>query len=207
MRHKMDKKNILEKIKVILSNRQTKNIETDYLAIRQTDFPQTGDDKKISLRNSEYNLFPVDEAQDLKDNLMSIWREGGNVRGNKQFELLAPIARRGGNTESVAEENAVKRREAWAARHYKDYQLAGVVAQIKWLVVGSEGLDHMRAVIREAKDKLKQKSMEQRVEPLPGQDKETFLAYCMDSAIMTNEYPDTAQRYAVCQSYWSNKTE
>jgi hypothetical protein len=207
MRHKMDKKNILEKIKVILSNRQTKNIETDYLAIRQTDFPQTGDDKKISLRNSEYNLFPVDEAQDLKDNWMSIWREGGNVRGNKQFELLAPIARRGGNTESVAEENAVKRREAWAARHYKDYQLAGVVAQIKWLVVGSEGLDHMRAVIREAKDKLKQKSMEQRVEPLPGQDKETFLAYCMDSAIMTNEYPDTAQRYAVCQSYWSNKTE
>ena len=203
----MDKKNILEKIKVILSNRQTKNIETDYLAIRQTDFPQTGDDKKISLRNSEYNLFPVDEAQDLKDNWMSIWREGGNVRGNKQFELLAPIARRGGNTESVAEENAVKRREAWAARHYKDYQLAGVVAQIKWLVVGSEGLDHMRAVIREAKDKLKQKSMEQRVEPLPGQDKETFLAYCMDSAIMTNEYPDTAQRYAVCQSYWSNKTE
>ena len=148
-----------------------------------------------------------DEAQDLKDNWMSIWREGGNVRGNKQFELLAPIARRGGNTESVAEENAVKRREAWAARHYKDYQLAGVVAQIKWLVVGSEGLDHMRAVIREAKDKLKQKSMEQRVEPLPGQDKETFLAYCMDSAIMTNEYPDTAQRYAVCQSYWSNKTE
>jgi len=207
MRHKMDKKNILEKIKVILSNRQTKNIETDYLAIRQTDFPQTGDDKKISLRNSEYNLFPVDEAQDLKDNWMSIWREGGNVRGNKQFELLAPIARRGGNTESVAEENAVKRREAWAARHYKDYQLAGVVAQIKWLVVGSEGLDHMRAVIREAKDKLKQKSMEQRVEPLPGQDKETFLAYCMDSAIMTNEYPDTAQRYAVCQSYWSNKKE
>ena len=52
-----------------------------------------------------------------------------------------------------------------------------------------------------------QRADEQRVEPLPGQDKETFLAYCMDSAIMTNEYPDTAQRYAVCQSYWSNKTE
>ena len=125
---------------------------------RATDFPQQGDDAKISLRNSEYQLFPVEEAQDLKDNYLSIGREGGNIRGNRQFELLAPIARRGGNTESVAEENAVKRREAWAARHFEDYSLAGVVAQVKWLVVGSQGLDHMRSVISDAKKKLEQKS-------------------------------------------------
>ena len=127
----------------------------DILASRQTNFPEAGDDNKVSLRNSKYQLFPVDEAQDLKDNWLSIWREGGNIRGNRQFELLAPIARRGGNTESLAEENAVRRREAWAARHYEDYQLAGVIAQVKWLVVGSRGLDHMRSVINEAKDKLR----------------------------------------------------
>lgn len=127
----------------------------DILASRKTDFPEAGDDNKVSLRNSKYQLFPVDEAQDLKDNWLSIWREGGNIRGNRQFELLAPIARRGGNTESLAEENAVRRREAWAARHYEDYQLAGVIAQVKWLVVGSRGLDHMRSVISEAKDKLR----------------------------------------------------
>jgi hypothetical protein len=142
----MDKKQILAKAKGILH-------------ARQTDFPEAGDDKKISLRNSKYQLFPVEEAQDLKDNYLSIWREGGNIRGNAQFILLAPIARRGGNTETVAEENAVKRREAWAARHFEDYSLAGVVAQIKWLVVGSRGLDHMRAVIREAKDKLEDKDI------------------------------------------------
>ena len=146
---KDNKNHILQRIKTHVETlRTTKHIN------RISDFPEAGDDDKISLRNSKYQLFPVEEAQDLKDNYLSIWRKGGNIRGNRQFELLAPIARRGGNTESVAEENAVKRREAWAARHLKDYQLAGVVAQVKWLVVGSRGLDHMRAVIREAKDKL-----------------------------------------------------
>lgn len=127
---------------------------------RETNFPTSGDDSKISLRNSKYERFPVEDAQDLKDNFLSVWREGGNIRGNRQFELLAPIARRGGSTESVAEENAVKRREAWAARHFKDYSLAGVVAQVKWLVVGSRGLDHMRSVISEAKKKLEDKLFE-----------------------------------------------
>ena len=189
----MDKKQILAKAKGILH-------------ARQTDFPEAGDDKKISLRNSKYQLFPVEEAQDLKDNYLSIWREGGNIRGNAQFILLAPIARRGGNTETVAEENAVKRREAWAARHFEDYSLAGVVAQIKWLVVGSRGLDHMRAVIREAKDKLEEKKVEQeRVEPLAGQSKDEYLAYCMASSTMMGEFPQEDQRYAVCLSKWEGK--
>ena len=172
----------------------------DLLATRQTNFPEAGDDLKVSLRNSQYDLFPVEEAQDIKDNYLSIWREGGNIRGNRQFELLAPIARRDGVVETLAEENAVRRREAWAARHFEDYSLAGVVAQIKWLVVGSRGLDHMRAVIREAKDKL-----EERVSPRPDQSKDEFLSFCMDNATMIGEYPDPDQRYAVCNSYWENK--
>jgi len=148
----------------------------DILATRQTDFPEAGDDLKVSLRNSKYDLFPVEEAQDIKDNYLSIWREGGNIRGNRQFELLAPIARRGGNVETLAEENAVRRREAWAARHFEDYSLA------------------------EAKDKL-----QERVSPRPDQSKDEFLSFCMGSATMIGEYPAEDQRYAVCNSYWENK--
>jgi hypothetical protein len=177
----------------------------DILATRQTNFPEAGDDLKVSLRNSKYDLFPVEEAQDLKDNYLSIWREGGNIRGNRQFELLAPIARRDGVVETVAEENAVRRREAWAARHFEDYSLAGVVAQIKWLVVGSRGIDHMRSVIREAKDKLEER--QQRVEPLAGQSKDEYLAYCMASSTMMGEFPQEDQRYAVCISKWEGKSE
>ena len=54
---------------------------------------------------------------------------------------------------SAAEEEAVRLREAWVARHAGDFQLPGVVAQIKWLAIGSRGIDHMRQVVNEAKAK------------------------------------------------------
>ncbi len=118
-----------------------------------TNFPARGDNKTVSLRNSGFKVFPVAEAEALKANYPSVWRKGGNIRGNKQFTLLRPVAKRGGKVDGLSEENAVRRREAWAARHRKDFQLAGVVAQVKWLVVGDRGLDHMRAVLAEAKAK------------------------------------------------------
>ena len=123
-----------------------------------TNFPEDGDDKKVTLRNSQYALFPVGEAEDLKENFPEIWSKGGNVKGNEQFRKLAPIAKRGGVPDGEAEENAIRLREAWVARHRGDFQLAGVVAQVKWLAVGDRGLDHMRKVIREAKAALKDRS-------------------------------------------------
>ena len=125
-----------------------------------TNFPSEGDDKKVTLRNSQWKLFPVGEAEDLKENWPEIWRKGGNIKGNEQFAKLAPIAKRGGVPDGEAEENAIRLREAWVARHEGDHQLAGVVAQIKWLAVGSRGLDHMRKVINEAKDKAKERTAE-----------------------------------------------
>lgn len=118
-----------------------------------TNFPTRGDNKTVSLRNSGFKVFPVAEAEALKADYPSVWRKGGNIRGNKQFTLLRPVAKRGGKVDGLTQENAVRRREAWAARHRKDFQLAGVVAQVKWLVVGDRGLDHMRAVLAEAKAK------------------------------------------------------
>ena len=128
----------------------------------KTNFPEQGDNQKISLRNSQYALFPVGEAEDLKENWPDIWRKGGNIKGNEQFAKLGPIAKRGGVPKTKAEEQAVKLREAWMARHKGDFQLAGVVAQIKWLGVGSRGIDHMRAVIRKAKEASKGRSIQPR---------------------------------------------
>ena len=118
-----------------------------------TNFPARGDNKKVSLRNSGFKTFPIGEAERLKADYPAIWRKGGNIRGNKQFRLLAPVAKRGGTIDGLSEENAVRRREAWAARHRADFRLAGVVAQVKWLVVGDRGLDYMRGVLTEAKQK------------------------------------------------------
>lgn len=127
-------------------------------AEKKTNFPSDGDDKKVSLRNSQWKLFPVGEAEELKEKWPEIWSKGGNVKGNEQFAKLAPIAKRGGVPDGEAEENAIRLREAWVARHEGDFQLAGVVAQIKWLAIGSRGIDHMRAVINEAKDKAGDRS-------------------------------------------------
>jgi hypothetical protein len=71
---------------------------------------------------------------------------------------LAPLAKRGGSPSSPAEERAVRLREAWGARHRGNKRIAGVIAQIKWLVVGDIGLDGMRAVINEAKEALGDRS-------------------------------------------------
>jgi HK97 family phage portal protein len=132
--------------------------EDESRAEEVTNFPEDGDDKKVTLRNSQYQLFPVGEAENLKENWPDIWRKGGNIKGNEQFAKLAPLAKRGGTPDGEAEENAIRLREAWVARHRGDFQLAGVVAQIKWLSVGDRGLDHMRAVIREAKEKSEGRS-------------------------------------------------
>lgn len=123
-----------------------------------TNFPDDGKDQQVALRNSQWERFPHAEALDLKENHPEIWDEGGNILGNKQFNRLLPIAQRDSSiAQTETEEKAIRLREAWGARHFRDHRLAGVVAQIKWLVVGSRGLDHMRAVISEEKQRLRDK--------------------------------------------------
>jgi len=123
-----------------------------------TNFPNDGDNLQVSLNNSEYRLFPLGYAQDLKDNWPEIWNKGGNILGNTQFNRLMPIAKRENRkATTTTEEKAIRLREAWMARHLRDFRLAGVVAQIKWLGIGSRGTDHMRNVIEAEKKKINEK--------------------------------------------------
>ena len=128
-----------------------------------TNFPKRGDDKEVSLNNTEYRIFDPDYAKDLKDNWPSIWRRGGNIEGNNQYRRLAPIlARQDRKPKTDTEEMAIRKREAWAARHLQDFRLAGTVAQIKWFVVGERGQTYMKDLIEEEKRKIegrKERSM------------------------------------------------
>ena len=155
----------IEQALTALLTKEMQKKNTDALEMRgsvgdvdPTNFPEDGEDQQVALRNSNFDRFPHDEAQDLKDNYPEIWNKGGNILGNKQFNRLKPIAERDSSiAQTETEEKAIRLREAWAARHFRDYRLAGVVAQIKWLVVGSRGLDHMRAVISAEKNRLESK--------------------------------------------------
>ena len=136
---------------------------------KQTNFPRSGDDETISLRNSKYPQFDYGFARDVKESTIGkkIWKTGGNIRGNEAF-MLWGRAREGSKTPAVLD--WIKERESWAARHFRDGQkfkdgktepnlsnVAGVVAQLKWGVIGTLGEQGMKDVILELTKKLEGK--------------------------------------------------
>ena len=139
---------------------------------RQTNFPNKGDDKKISLRNSEEPQFDFDFAKTIKEQTPEIWKAGGNIRGNEAF-MLWERARDGQDTEAIRE--WIKEREAWIKRHFEDGKqfkgdtepnlsnVGGVVAQIKWGTIGTLGEQGMKDVILELTKKLEGKKEENQV--------------------------------------------
>ena len=132
-----------------------------------TNFPKRGDNKKISLRNSNYPQFDHEFASNVKDGIKDIWKAGGNIRGNEAF-MLWSRARQGSETPAVL--SWIKEREAWAARHFRDGRqfsdgslepnlsnIAGVISQIKWGVIGTLGQQGMKDVVLELTKKLEGK--------------------------------------------------
>ena len=121
-----------------------------------TDFPTQGDDKKVSLSNSQYPQFDRAFAEMVQMEHPDVWRAGGNIRGNDAFVLWGR-AREGSDTDGVLD--WIREREAWAARHFKDgahltsdepvlSNIGGVVAQMKWGVIGTLGESGMKDAIR-----------------------------------------------------------
>lgn len=121
-----------------------------------TNFPAVGENRRVSLVNSRFKVFPVSVARQLREEYPEIWSKGGTPLANLQFRKLAPIVDRRGVVETDAEEEAVRLREAWAARHVGDTDAAGVIAQIKWLVVGSQGIDRMLRVMGVEKARVRE---------------------------------------------------
>lgn len=113
-------------------------------------------DEVTSLRDSKWDTFDIAWAKKLQDEHPDIWAKGGNIKGNDQWRILTQIAAKGKAT-TQAELNALKLREAWIARHKGDFRLPGVIAQIKWLAVGTRGEDYMKNVVREAIDRKDEK--------------------------------------------------
>lgn len=118
-----------------------------------TNFPKVEDNETISLVNSSYELFPLDYAESLRENYPSIWERAGNIQGNDTYRVIKRIREEDRNADelTINDQDIIKMREAWSARHYEDFRLNGVIAQIKWHMIGSRGLDHMKNVIDEAK--------------------------------------------------------
>lgn len=113
-----------------------------------------------SFKSSQWKMFDRSFAARIKKEYPEIWAAGGNIKGNAQYAILTKIAEQGGKATTSDQMAALKLREAWVARHAQNFQLPGVIAQMKWLAVGSRGEDYMKNVVREAIDKKNQKSSE-----------------------------------------------
>jgi HK97 family phage prohead protease len=107
-----------------------------------------------SFAKSKWKTFDPQFAEMIQSKYPSIWKLGGNIKGNDQYRALKPVLARGGKATSEAEINALELREAWVARHHDDHLPAGVMAQIKWFAVGSRGEGYMKDVIRKEIAKL-----------------------------------------------------
>ena len=107
------------------------------------------EEKPITFRTSKWDRFDPDFAEMIRTKHPDIWALGGNIKGNDQYRKLYPITKRDGVPNSETEVNALKLREAWVARHYKDFRIAGVIAQIKWLAVGSRGEQYMKNLVKD----------------------------------------------------------
>lgn len=110
-------------------------------------------EETISFRTSKWKRFDPDFAEMIRTEHPDIWKLGGNIRGNDQYRKLYPITKRNGVPNSQIEIDALKLREAWNARHYNDFRIAGVIAQVKWLAVGSRGEQYMKNLINEEIEK------------------------------------------------------
>ena len=112
------------------------------------------DDEVSSFGKSKWKMFDREFAARIKEDYPEIWAKGGNIKGNAQYSILTKIADEGGKATTQDQINALELREAWVARHAGDFRLPGVIAQIKWLAVGSRGQDYMKNVVREAMKKV-----------------------------------------------------
>tara|TARA_R100000951_G_scaffold116401_2_gene128052 strand:- start:4949 stop:7012 length:2064 start_codon:yes stop_codon:yes gene_type:complete len=183
--------------------------EEDEKAKDITNFPKRGENKKISLRNSNFPQFDYRFAKTLADdqsaNGRKIWKAGGNIRGNDAYRFWSQ-ARDGKDSPGVLA--WIKEREAWCARHTvvdgnqfaggsKEPNLsniAGVVALIKWGAVNPKlGEGGMKSVVREVAKKLEDRKEEQ-PSPEPTTDEHEIEVLADDYYVKAEESGTVSER-------------
>jgi GNAT superfamily N-acetyltransferase len=86
-------------------------------------------------------------TQILKENYPKVWALGGNVFGNKAYRNLERVIKRGYWLES--EEWMYVKWKSFVARHAGDFLIAGIIANLKWMVFPARGAEYSKEVVRE----------------------------------------------------------
>ena len=167
--HKKTDRNVtmpISKLRVISDFRKG-----DKAPDKPTNFPNRGDNQKLSLSNSKFRQFPdYAYVKNLKENYPKIWRRagtGGNpptsFTGNDAFRNWTKYK---GGDRSASVLSWVKRRESFMARHQGNTRLNGTIAVMKWGGVTKSGVSAMKKIVNEQKKKedARKKRAEQLIE-------------------------------------------
>jgi len=88
-----------------------------------------------------------DFAKMVKSKYPKVWDLGGNIFGNEAFVNLERAIKRGYWIES--EKWMYVKWRAYVARHKGDYQIAGVIAMLKWIDKVEKGWPYMKKLIED----------------------------------------------------------
>ena len=92
-------------------------------------------------------LFDPDYAIQLKSHFPELWDSAGGTYGNHAFKVLMEIVDQGGYAITPEQLDVLDLRDAWFDRHKDDKTTVGILAQVKWLSVGSMGEASMKRAI------------------------------------------------------------
>lgn len=99
-------------------------------------------------------LFDPEYAEQLKSHFPEMWDMAGGTAGNTVYPILSEIISQNGFAITPEQLEVLDMRDAWFERHKNDSSLVGVLAQVKWLSVGSRGESAMKKTIGKEVDSI-----------------------------------------------------
>lgn len=105
------------------------------------------EDNEFDLYASSASVFDPEYAAQLKATYPEIWDKSGGTHGDVVFPILLEIVNQGGLALTPEQADVIELRDAWISRHAKDASIPGIVAQVKWLCVGTLGESGMKKKI------------------------------------------------------------
>lgn len=109
---------------------------------------------EFDIADRDVDIFDVEYANQLRSTYPEIWESAGGTFGDTAFKVLSEIIEQDGIAMTPEQFEILEMRDAWAKRHQNDSSLAGVVAQVKWLTVGSIGEPAMKRTIAAGVEKV-----------------------------------------------------
>jgi hypothetical protein len=113
-----------------------------------------------------------DFAKMVKSKYPKVWDLGGNIFGNEAYINLERVIKRGYWIES--EKWMYVKWRAYVARHKGDYQIAGVIAMLKWIDKVDKGWPYMKKLIE---DEIKKRYSKDKMAKGGGTEQEVYIEF------------------------------